>query len=890
MVDITKYGAQPVEDTSTASLASGASASFRKFAQDVVREDYANPLAPDALEASKQADQEEWQSLHSALPDAYDDSAPYGDSATDFFIRADIARSRSLEDKTAKFRKAFPDAQIRMESIKGKNYLLARNNSGERWKRVDSFGADVAAGGFSAATALGIAGEVAGAATVPYVGAPLGAFGGYLAGTALDKMIEKQRGYSKDESLAPEAQDYFTAALGSAISIGGKLFEGTLKKGAKVMAGIEDAPQAPLVGKAIDFAEKEGLPLPTAGSTALSGTYQGMYAQAVRVDPATQLEAMRRPMAARESLLNQAERRGFEGVDPKVLQDILDAERTEINRLLKATGAREIEFNEASDTLNGLFQNWEKAVDGHFTLRYKKFFDDYGDDMSFNLSPAQSKALELRDGIVQKGVDKEVTKETGLVDATGKPITRKEMEVGGPVKTSFEPDGRLGSLMKRLLDLDPNMNMYTAPGGQTYTALESLKQLRSDFGKLTQSQDPLERHYAGQMYSAINDVFDRAIVNVSDPTLNAKAVAEWKQLSKDWKGKLSLEEITPIARMDRMDATQYADWSKSLMRPGKYEALKFLSDTLGTDGQQTVKDMFFTKVIAGERSPKGWADTVRSTFKQFTDVNDTKTLDFLMTPKDRKILTEWADARDKVESGLVAKLYAQDAGNAATAIDFATTGDARALQNAITLGGGIDSKFGQSVQAGFMQHLINTSSREEHLYGQILNTGELAKQVAALKERGTFDIIFPSKEAQEWFDGFLAYHNVTGMLPSQAAGLQTGEMAGKALKGGIVVAENVATGKPGKALERVWEIGTMGVPHKLLGRWFSREATKQGEKEVVPGWKMKGAKLATGAANSIASVRRSAQFMNYIIGQQKADDLQQYDADTVNQQYNAGGM
>lgn len=866
MVDITKYGAQPVEDTSTASLASGASASFRKFAQDVVREDYANPLAPDALEASKQADQEEWQSLHSALPDAYDDSAPYGDSATDFFIRADIARSRSLEDKTAKFRKAFPDAQIRMESIKGKNYLLARNNSGERWKRVDSFGADVAAGGFSAATALGIAGEVAGAATVPYVGAPSGAFGGYLAGTALDKMIEKQRGYSKDESLAPEAQDYFTAALGSAISIGGKLFEGTLKKGAKAMAGIEDTPQAPLVGTAIDFAEKEGLPLPTAGSTALSGTSQGMYAQAVRVDPATQLEAMRRPMAARESLLNQAERRGFEGVDPKVLQDILDAERTEINRLLKATGAREIEFNEASDTLNGLFQNWEKAVDGHFTLRYKKFFDDYGDDMSFDTTPAKAKAKELSQGILAQGKD------------------------GGAVQTSLDPEGRLGKLISRVNNLADNINTYTAPGGQTYTALEAVKQLRTDFGALTKSQDPLERHYAGQMYGAINDVFDRAIVNASDPKLNAKAVAEWKQLSKDWKGKLALEEITPIARMDRMDATQYADWSKSLMRPGKYEALKFLSDTLGTDGQQTVKDMFFTKVIAGERSPKGWADTVRSTFKQFTDVNDTKTLDFLMTPKDRKILTEWADARDKVESGLVAKLYAQDAGNAATAIDFATTGYARALQNAITLGGGIDSKFGQSVQAGFMQHLINTSSREEHLYGQILNTGELAKQVAALKERGTFDIIFPSKEAQEWFDGFLAYHNVTGMLPSQAAGLQTGEMASKALKGGIVVAENVATGKPGKALERVWEIGTMGVPHKLLGRWFSREATKQGEKEVVPGWKMKGAKLATGAANSIASVRRSAQFMNYIIGQQKADDLQQYDADTVNQQYNAGGM
>lgn len=867
MVDLTKYGAVEVADPNTANIASGSSAMLKKFATSVAREDYQNPLVPDVVEATEEEKLKELEALHNAMPEAYDSDTVFGEGVAENIGIVDIARSKSLEDKQAKFKKYFPSSQLRMESINGKNYLLGRKSEGDKWKRIDSFSGDLAAGTASAATIGAVAGEVAGGLALPIVGAPLGAFGGYLAGSAIDKALEKGRGYSKDESFAPSAEDYFVAGTGGVLSFGGKLFEKTFKKGAKAIAGLEDSPQPKLVEEAIDFAKQEGIEAPTVGSTATSGVLQGQYAQSVRVDPATQAKAMARPIAARKALLDQAEKRGFDGVAPEVLENILDTERTEINSLLKMTASKKIELNEAGDILDSLFSNWEQATEGHFALRYKDYFTKYGDDMSFDTSAAKKAAKEEIDGILAQGSD------------------------GGSIRTSLAPEGRLGNLIGRVYKLADNINTYTAPNGNTYQALEVVKQLRSDFGRLTQSQDPIERHVAGKMYKSLNDVFDTGIVNVADPALNAKAVADWKKLSSDWKSKLALEEVAPIAKLGRMDTTQIADWSKTVLAPGKYNTVKYLSDIMGPDGQQTLKDMFFTRVVSGERSPKGWTDTVNSTFKRFTDVNDTKTLDFLMTPKDRELLQRWASARDTLEGGLVNKIYNQNRAVASNAIELATTGSEQELKNAITLGGGIDSPFGQSVQAGFMQHLVDTATRSVHLHGDILSPNELAQQIAIMKERGTFQVIFPSKESQKWFDGYMAYQNVVGSLPGQAAGLQTGAMAGKALKSIIEIPELIAKDGPVSALARVYEVGTMGIPHRLLGTYLSREATKK-----ASGASMEAAaksKVAGGlriAGNSVAGIRSGTIFMNSVIGQQKSNDLQEYDADYVNKTYNAGGM
>lgn len=877
MVDLTKYGAKVAEEGTdanlTSSLASGASSAIAKFASGVVREDYQNPMAPDVIEAQKEEDKKDYFSLHAALPDAYDDEESFGSGVADFFSIADIKRSKSVTDKVAKFKSHFPNSQIRMENINGKNYLLARNNEYEKWKKIESFSTSFAADAANFATAGGIAGEVGGQAAGTVLGGPIGgivgggagAFAGYIGGTVLDKGLEKLRGYSKEESLAPNATDYLTGAAGGAISFIGRPVEAVLGRTSRFLKGTTETGQTEAAKQAISFAEREGLKPPTVGqvSTGITGS---VYSQATNVDEATFKTHIEAAVALRERLLKQAEDMGYQGVDKKVLQDILDKDRTEINDLIKMATAREIELDTFSSAMRTLSDNWREATKAHFNTRYKSFSDTYGEDLSFNIENVQNTAKQYIDGILQEG------------------------KTGEAVQTNLKPTGEMAELMNRVLELKPNINKYTSPGGKTFTALESVKQLRSDFWKLRQSQDPQTRYIANEMHKALNESFDNAIVNIGDPALNAKAVGEWKKLSSDYRAFMELEDITPIARLREMDDTQIADWGKTLFKPGSYQKVKLLGDILGPDGQQAMKDMFFTTVTSGNATST-WKNKVNETLDSFVSpYKDTMTRDYLMTPKDQELLRRWAAMRDDLESGAVSSLVAKDLSNAERAIQLANLGDTDKLRDIIRLAGGEKSKTFESIQAGFLQHLVNGSTRYITNVGHVLNGKELAANISRFRdEKDTLGILFPGERWKQYFDGLVHYSNTIGIKGDMGSSLQVAEMGSTTAKGAAKGLEQAVTGQGGKALETAYKLGTMTLPYKYIGRFLVRDAKIQ---DVKPASKAKGA-FAKGAdilRNGVGGVKKATQFGAYMLGQEKNDDLQQWDSETWNKQYDAGGM
>ena len=877
MVDLTKYGAQVVEEGTetglTSSMASGASSAIAKFASSVVREDYQDPLLPDPLEAQIEEDTRSNFDLHAALPEAYDHEEAFGSGVADFFSIADIKRSKTVTDKLAKFRDHFPNSQIRMENINGKNVLLARNNDFEKWKKIESFSTSFAADAANFATAGGIAGEIGGQALgamtpIPggsVIGAAGGAFAGYIGGTVLDKGLEKLRGYSKEESLAPNAMDYLTGAAGGAISFVGRPVEAILGRTSRFLKGTTETGQTEAAKQAISFAEKEGLKAPNVGqvSTGITGS---VYSQATNVDEATFKSHIEAAVALRERLLKQAEDMGYEGVDKKVLQDILDKDRTEINDLIKMATAREIELDTFSTTMRSLSDNWREATKAHFNTRYKSYNDTYGDDLSFNITNVQDTAKQYIDGILQEG------------------------KTGEAVQTNLKPSGEIENLMNRVLELKPTINKYTSPGGKTFTALESVKQLRSDFWRLRQSQDPQTRHIANEMHKALNESFDNAIVNVADPALNAKAVADWKKLSSDYRAFMELEDITPIARLREMDDTQIADWGKTLFKPGSYQKVKLLGDILGPDGQQAMKDMFFTTVTSGNATST-WKNKVNETLDSFVSpYKDTMTRDYLMTPKDQELLKRWAAMRDDLESGAVSSLVAKDLSNAERAIQLANLGDTDKLRDIIRLAGGEKSKTFESIQAGFLQHLVNGSTRYITNVGHVLNGKELAANISRFRdEKDTLGILFPGERWKQYFDGLVHYSNTIGIKGDMGSSLQVAEMGSTTAKGAAKGLEQAATGQGGKALETAYKLGTMTLPYKYIGRFLVRDAKIQ---DVKPAGKAKGA-FAKGAdilRNGVGGVKKATQFGVYMLGQEKNDDLQQWDAEFWNKTYDAGGM
>lgn len=877
MVDLTKYGAQVVEEGTetglTSSMASGASSAIAKFASSVVREDYQDPLLPDPLEAQIEEDTRSNFDLHAALPEAYDHEEAFGSGVADFFSIADIKRSKTVTDKLAKFRDHFPNSQIRMENINGKNVLLARNNDFEKWKKIESFSTSFAADAANFATAGGIAGEIGGQALgamtpIPggsLIGAAGGAFAGYLGGTVLDKAVEKMRGYSQEESLAPNATDYLTGAAGGALSFIGRPVEAVLGRTSRFLTGKSETGQTKAVQEAISFAEREGLKAPSVGQ-ASTGLTKYAYKQAVGSDPVTFKSNIEAAVALRERLLKQAEDVGYEGVDRKVLQDILDKDRTEINDLITMATAREIELDTFATTMRTLSDNWREATKAHFNVRYKGFNDTYGDDLSFNIENVQETAKKYVDGILQEG------------------------KTGEAVQTNLKPSGEMAELMNRVLELKPNINKYTSPGGKTFTALESVKQLRSDFWKLRQSQDPQTRHIANEMHRAINDSFDNAIVNIGDPALNAKAVSDWKKLSSDYRAFMELEDITPIARLREMDDTQIADWGKTLFKPGSYQKIKLLGDILGPDGQQAMKDMFFTTVTSGNATST-WKNKVNEVLDSFVSpYKDTMTRDLLMTPKDQELLKRWAAMRDALETGSVNALVAKDLSNAERAIQLANLGDTDKLRDIIRLAGGEKSKTFESIQAGFLQHLVNGSTRYIDNVGQVLNGKELAANISRFRdEKDTLGVLFPGERWKQYFDGLVHYSNTIGISGDLAAGMKVAEMAATTVEGVPRGLEQALAGNAEKAAKTAYKLGTLTLPYKYLGRFLSRDAKIQ---DVKDAGKVKGAfsKGANALRNGVGGVKKATQFGVYMLGQEKNDDLQQWDAEFWNKTYDAGGM
>jgi hypothetical protein len=851
-----------------------------------------NPYAPQAMDAANEEKLKTDRKLLGRLSaEGYNPNGSFGtENVADFFQMADIARSADPRDKITKFGQYFPDGEIRMESINGKNVLLARRKTDPMWTKFDEGWGGFVGESASAAEVGAFAGEVAGTALggglASIVTGPVGSGLGYVLGTVVDKSIERLRGYNKNIPLSPTSEDIFTGTLGAGISFLGRPVQYGAKKFGEYLSGIDVVPQTEEIKNAIQFAMDNNLPLPTVGSTALGGFQKAQYKQFLALGSSGFDAAMQRPIAARKELLDMIEKYGIDNVAPDAIDDILARTARDIDGTLAGIRAGNIDINDAGKTLDGLFDNWDKVNSTRIDALYDSFRKTYGDDISFDLTSIKDrktgKVYNLQDevkkiitGNTLKGADKVVP--TGLLDASGNPITKTISE---PVKVSLEPDGKLGKLMDAILKLDPEVSPYTTKAGGTTTAFDAVKELRSQFRRLMQSNDPQEAFLAGEMHDKMNDVIDSVVVNHPDPAKTIEALDAWKNMSTEYKTFMETKDISMVHKLDTMDATQRADVASSLIRPGRYESVKLVSELLGTNGKDTLRSMFFSRLTAGERLGS-WENHVSKIFDDFAKRGDNKTIEYLFTPYEIADMKAWGVARDKLEKSSL-RNYTADTTAAANAINLATSGDVAALKELTMLTATSPEKM-DSVRAGFIQHLVDASSVQVPKYGQQMTVKKYDAILENFKNNGTLEVLFPDEQQRKFLtQGLRDYIAITGDVSSLGNSLQIAEQASRAAQTVVSAPEAIVTGNESKALRLLYKTATMALPNKVLGRFFLNEAQLQGA-----GTRNRAASLA-GKAFTVSSkitdvTKKLMQFSIY-------NDSVRKESEKQNQQYSPAAL
>lgn len=809
-----------------------------------------NPYVPDVFKrnAIKKAQTDE--ALNSATGGQYNKEGTFGDTAYDIANSFKIGKAVALEDKVKVFKEKYPEGEVSIHDFNGDRYLLLRKSPAEKWTQMGTFSSELAPGALSAQTALGIAGEsvlgAAGNRLAPGLGAftgAAGAVGGSWIGSVADKYLAKEAGYNQSGALTSN-EDMKAALTNGAISFltrGGSTF-GALK------ATIDTGASTPATQRAIDFARQTGLELPTKGEAATSGEAQAIYAQVLRLNQDAFDNHIQKRMAVTDRLMSMVNKWGFQGVETGELNNILETNRNAIYATIDGMRNGKVGYEEGGKTLQKLFGDWDNLLngDGGFIDRKYKLATSLGDDISIDMSKVKQRVNKLIDGVHGPGED--ITVPGAIVDKNGTPLGTTTLP-GESVKLTEDPKGELLSAMEAVQQLKPIITKHTAPNGEMFSAYEQLKAIRTRFGRLTQSNDPGVAGVAKQVYETLNDAFDTATLNTTSmpPQKAQQFVDAWRDANASYKSYKELSDYKVIGKLDNMEIGDYTNFSQNVLKPGAYDKLKLISEAT-PGGQDIMKGMFITKLLSGERT-SSWRNTIQKTFDEFRNMDDMKSLDFLMDANSRNAMMDYATKMDTLEGSKLAKIVTEDKDAAAHAFDIVTNGTPQDIRYMFKLAGGRNSPTALSIKAGFLNKLVNDSSLEIERYGKVLVQGDMETVLRNYYDKGVLQEMFTPKEIENLMNT-ANYAGVIGNVSAHGAGLQIGQQAGLKLRQPIKAGELLAKGQD--PLPAVWKVLKLPIAAGLTG-WYMMRAAKEGQKLVSPGsipWIRWGSMAANDAASA----------------------------------------
>lgn len=749
----------------------------------------------------------------------FDPEGTFGEPGNlrDAYTVQDLARSGDIQDKLAKFRKMYGDsADIRVIPFEGTKILVARKSPDEPYKEL-GIGGTLIGKGASFSAGLAVAGEALGMKTeFPLLSAPVGAFGGSLIGSEIDNSIEKLRGYAKDDSLVTAEAGKEAAAqfVTSAIMRGGTTL-GLLKNSMNYET-------RPLIDKAIDFADRQGLPSIITGQALEEGSLgQAIYAQALQLNKKVAKIPIQQTMAARSLLTDKIAELGFDGVDPNVIQGLIDDSirglRTTIAGMKSGTLTQEL----GAKILQREFKNWQLINQVKNDSLYNSAFNLSKQDLSFDISRSQAIAKEEIDGVLGAGKPTTTTSPPSKALPWGGPgVTNPEIQV------TLEPAGQLRTLLDRTMQLQSTITKLNSKNGNTYEAFTTLKNLRSSFGDLTQSNDPQVARIAKRMYGQLSSDIENVTSNIGNAADEAAFVKTWQDANVNYKTLQDLSKLRYMTRLDDLEPGEYAQFSDNLLKPGKGDLVKLVGETV-PNGKDTMKGMLLNEMLA-DGALGNWKNRINTVFSRFEE--DPSVLNYLLSSDEQKGLIAYARNRDELENSLLMKLSKDSRVNSVKAIDLATKGDTEGLDLILRVAGGPNSKTGQSIQAGFIQHLIDSAKVDIPTYGQGLDGSAFLKLLSHYESNGTAQKIL----SQEQINFLKETGNYAVTVGHQTTGFGSSLMGGSygslLRESAITIPGALVSGNEKKATKVVEKILKMPFSMEIAGYFLRQPAIKGGVK------------------------------------------------------------
>ena len=628
-------------------------------------------------------EREEWRTM--AQPIISDQlGAPFDfqKGISDFGTRFDAARSTNPEEVRLKLTDKYPDADVRMLSGFGDSPVPVMRRQGEpAFYGVDEPGAsmgDVADVAGAITTPDTLAGIVAAimsrGASLPIRAAIQGAAG--FAGDLANSGIEEARGFQTDP-LGDLLQQAGLAGLFGAAGegLGSKI--GTPKGGILTPGeGVINAEQA---------ATNLDLPPITMGqSHPLSKRKENQAAMTSG--------KLRDVYVDQEKGMGDVLKRNAEGsgqdIDDAQLEDILRSQLDDLRSGMNTTNVSTRKGGKGIQTGVGEFKDTSRKWVGR---KYDKALSD-AEGAAFNIEDAQGLGREYSAGVQSKGRDVTDIVETGILDEAGEPILKDVTTEGKGVNVTSNPEGRFSAALKRLNDIDPNIEDFK--GKQS---AEILKSLRTEFGDLGQYGPSnllpdTQQSQARKIYKKLSDALD-------EPTGGSEGFKQsWKSAQKAYKfrrGVLDRSDIKTLAKADNAYET-----GKKFAQPGQFENLRVLKRTIGKDKWDNYKESYKTSLL-NDPNPvsklKAWD-------------KDPDGLNLLLTPAEKREFKSFAYAAERINKGPVKAVLANQTDTSKRVFDLLKSGDNKTLVKMVTDTGGPTSKTGRNFRASVSQAILDESS------------------------------------------------------------------------------------------------------------------------------------------------------------------------------------
>lgn len=714
-------------------------------------------VALDATAATRQAQKQRETALRNTLGESYDPSGTFQfQSLPGAGVAFDLGRSESMEAKTEKFRRYYPDGELRSIDTPSGAVLVARESQDAPFRQLGS----------AMSNAASFVSE-------PVVGGVLGTFGGPVGtaigtglGVAAQQAVEGARGYPGPSIGETGGRAAVEGVLAGALD--------AATRGASRVLGLTG--RAPGRQDAVRAASEEGLEPLAVGQVSDSPAVRDTLSQVRKTAPLVEAK-----LSAQERSLLEAFKRQSLDRDPQtraqLLAEIGDeqlgalsaAARKELDAIINMSSSRRVDIGQAlQEGIDAYAVTQREAID----RAYKEALD-LSPDVTFNIAPLKGLAREIDEGIVAQGTPRRV--DTGILDSSGRPISREaptDVSASGPLRTELQ---RVVDDINAITD-----NVADYKGNTAYEQLKALRTRLFDLKEVPPGQLRDSQHAAAaRLYGELTEI-------IKNPTGgNPNFVRLWREASDQYRTFADTMEKSFIVRAVKTDTPE--NLSRMFVNPGNFEAVKTLRSMVPQPQWQQIKESAKSDILL---DPNGL-----SRFERFAR-QDPKTLNLLFSRNEQSAMKGYLQAAARWEDNVISDLAARNLTNGERILTTLRSGSAQDITDIVRLSGGQNSPMADSMRAGVFQDILDRATSLDVMGREVLDPNVVVGLIQSYRQGGKLDGLFRQSDWRRLLN-FQRYAHVL----TESADIGGGMMAGSLRQQAIELPAQLLTGgaSPAKA-------------------------------------------------------------------------------------------